>query len=52
MIVGAVLYFGLVKPYEAMQARAKATEGAPGEATETSPTEELLVEIRDLLKGK
>lgn len=47
VIIAAVIYFGVVKPYELVQARTKKAEEAPAAA----PTsEELLAEIRDLLK--
>ena len=46
-IIAAVIYFGVVKPYEAVQARVKKDE----DAAPAGPTsEELLGEIRDLLK--
>ncbi|HEY3409888.1 MAG TPA: large conductance mechanosensitive channel protein MscL [Propionicimonas sp.] len=47
VILAAVLYFGVVKPYERIQARVK----KPVEAVVAAPTtEDLLAEIRDLLK--
>ena len=47
LILSAVLYFGVVKPYE----RLKGLTSKPTKAEPAAPTsEELLVEIRDLLK--
>ena len=49
-IMSAVVYFGIVKPYE-MFKKLGAKESAPDEAG--APTsEELLAEIRDLLKAQ
>jgi len=46
VIMAFVVYFGIVKPYEAVQSRLKKEE----EVAVTAPTtDELLVEIRDLL---
>ncbi len=46
VIMAFVVYFGIVKPYEAVQARMKKEE----EAAAAGPTtDELLAEIRDLL---
>ncbi len=46
VIMAFVVYFGIVKPYEAVQARLKKEE----EVAVTAPTtDELLAEIRDLL---
>ena len=47
VIVAAAVYFAVVKPYEAWKARKKVEEP---EASATS--EELLAEIRDLLKTR
>ncbi|MBK8459035.1 MAG: MscL family protein [Micropruina sp.] len=48
-ILAAVVYFGVVKPYELAQSTlAKPADEAPGAPT----TEELLAEIRDVLKGQ
>lgn len=47
VILAAVIYFGVIKPYEAVNARMKKEE-APAAAS----SEELLGEIRDLLKGR
>lgn len=47
VIMAAVVYFLLVKPYELFQAHTKKSEGAVEVAAPT--TEELLTEIRDLL---
>ena len=49
-ITAAVVYFGVVKPYEAVKARF----AKPAEPTVVGPTtsEELLTEIRDLLAKK
>jgi len=50
VVMSAVVYFGIVKPYE-MFKKLGAEESAPDEAG--APTsEELLVEIRDLLKAQ
>lgn len=46
VILSAVLYFGVVRPYEAIKARTSPAEAVVGAPT----TEELLGEIRDLLK--
>ena len=49
VILAAVVYFALVKPYEAVSARLKKpTADAPVVPT----TEDLLIEIRDLLAKK
>ncbi len=50
VITAAAVYFGVVKPYEAMKARTAkpVTDEAPAAAT----SEELLTEIRDLLAKK
>lgn len=45
-IVAAVLYFGIVRPYQAIQARFKKDEAVEVAAP---TTEDILVEIRDLL---
>lgn len=47
VILAFVVYFGLVKPYEAVSARLKKAEEQP--AAVGPSTEELLAEIRDLL---
>lgn len=52
ILIGAILYFLLIKPFEVMQERAKALSAEGEEENEASTTEALLVEIRDLLKGK
>lgn len=46
VIMAAVLYFGVVKPYESLKALGEKTETEAGAPT----SEELLTEIRDLLK--
>ncbi len=49
VVLAAVIYFGVVKPYEAIQARVT----KPAEEEVAAPSsEELLAEIRDLLKNK
>jgi large conductance mechanosensitive channel len=49
VIMAAVVYFGIVKPYEVLKSRlTKPAAGEPGAPT----TEELLAEIRDLLARK
>lgn len=48
VILAFVVYFALVKPYEAVSAKMKKTE-APIEVEVGPSTEDLLVEIRDLL---
>lgn len=47
VIIASVVYFGIVKPYEAIKARIDAKKEAEAGAP---TTEELLGEIRDLLK--
>lgn len=49
IILAAVVYFGLVRPYEMINARFQ----KPVEETPAAPTtEELLIEIRDLLAAQ
>lgn len=48
VIIAAVIYFGVVKPYTAVAERLKKDEEEPAAPS----SEELLVEIRDLLKGR
>ncbi len=48
VILAFVVYFALVKPYEAVSAKLKKAE-APVEVEVGPTTEDLLVEIRDLL---
>jgi large conductance mechanosensitive channel len=49
VILAAVVYFGLVKPYEIINARLK----KPAEATPGAPTsEDILLEIRDILAAQ
>lgn len=49
VVLAFVIYFGIVKPYEAVNARLT----KPAEETPSAPSsEELLGEIRDLLKGR
>ena len=48
VILAFVVYFALVKPYEAVRATMKKTE-APVQVQVGPSTEDLLVEIRDLL---
>jgi len=50
VILAAVVYFGLVKPYEAFSARLK--KPAAEEAPITPTTEDILLEIRDLLAAQ
>lgn len=47
IIMAAVIYFGIVTPYEKYKERKKVEE-----PEEVATTEELLVEIRDLLKTR
>ncbi|QLQ14917.1 MAG: large conductance mechanosensitive channel protein MscL [Micropruina sp.] len=49
VVIAAVIYFGVVKPYEAVAARFKKAEE---EAPAAPSSEELLAEIRDLLKTR
>lgn len=50
LIVAAVIYFGIIRPLTAFQASRKEAEA---EADVEGPTsEELLIEIRDLLKAQ
>ena len=49
VILSAILYFGVVKPYELVKSRGKQpTDGGPVPPS----SEELLTEIRDLLKSQ
>ena len=48
VIIAAVIYFGVVKPYAAANARFTKQEDAPAAPS----SEELLTEIRDVLKGR
>ncbi|MDR1823854.1 MAG: large conductance mechanosensitive channel protein MscL [Bifidobacteriaceae bacterium] len=51
LIMAAVLYFGIVKPFQAITARIAAHKAQEEEAAPAAPTtEELLTQIRDLLK--
>lgn len=50
VITAAVVYFGIVKPYEGLRKRLQKPVIDEAEATVTS--EELLAEIRDLLKAQ
>ncbi|MBA3020224.1 large conductance mechanosensitive channel protein MscL [Propionicimonas sp.] len=50
IITAAVVYFGIVKPYEGLRKRLQKPVIDEAEATVTS--EELLAEIRDLLKAQ
>lgn len=53
IIVAAVVYFFVIKPYTAMQAAVAARLKADSEAEPAAPTtDELLAEIRDLLKAR
>ncbi|WP_040158498.1 large conductance mechanosensitive channel protein MscL [Nigerium massiliense] len=47
IILAAVVYFAIVKPYNAVRARF-----SPAEEVVTPTTDELLVEIRDLLANR
>lgn len=49
VITAAILYFGIVKPYNAIR---KLTEKKSEEAADSPSTEDLLAEIRDLLKDR
>ena len=52
VIVGAVLYFGVIKPYTAMKEAADRRLKAETDAEAPAPTtDELMAEIRDLLKA-
>lgn len=48
VILATVLYFGVVKPYEHIKART----ATPPETVSAPTTEDLLGEIRDLLKAR
>jgi large conductance mechanosensitive channel len=49
VIMAAIVYFGVVRPYQLISAKLK----KPADDTPAAPTtEELLTEIRDLLKAK
>lgn len=50
LILSAVIYFGIIAPYNRLRAKFDTTGDAEADATPTS--EELLVEIRDLLKSR
>jgi large conductance mechanosensitive channel len=50
VILATIVYFGVVKPYEGLRARFAKKEEEPLPAGPT--TEELLLEIRDLLKAQ
>ncbi|RCK70821.1 hypothetical protein DT076_05390 [Desertihabitans brevis] len=52
VVIAAVLYWGLVKPYQKFQQRQKSRQPGDVEETPYSTTESLLVEIRDLLRGR
>lgn len=53
VIVAAVLYFGVIKPYTTMKEMADRRLKAETEAEPAAPTtDELLAEIRDLLKAR
>lgn len=49
VIIASVVYFGIVKPYEIVSSKFKKSEE---EAPAAPSSEELLAEIRDLLKGR
>ncbi|QIK71667.1 large conductance mechanosensitive channel protein MscL [Propioniciclava coleopterorum] len=51
VIIAAVVFFGVIKPYNALQARMKKNKEAEV-AVEAPTTDELLAEIRDLLKAR
>ncbi|WP_232549983.1 large conductance mechanosensitive channel protein MscL [Propioniciclava soli] len=52
VIVAAVIYFLVIKPYQAVKAAADARLKADSDAVAPAPTtDELLAEIRDLLKA-
>lgn len=52
LIIAAVLYFGVVAPYNAMRERLDKAKPAEDEAVAEPTTAELLIEIRDLLKTR
>ena len=52
-MIAAVVYFFVIKPYQAMKAAAEARLKATTDAVAPAPTtDELLAEIRDLLKAR
>lgn len=50
VVIAFVIYYGIVKPYEVVNARLN--KPAEEEAPAAPSSEELLSEIRDLLKGR
>ncbi len=53
VMIAAVVYFFVIKPYQAMKAAAEARLKATTDAAAPAPTtDELLAEIRDLLKAR
>lgn len=50
VILAVIIYFGVIRPYEALRARFSTPEPAPEPAGPT--TDELLIEIRDLLRAQ
>ncbi|MDO5534924.1 MAG: large conductance mechanosensitive channel protein MscL [Propionibacteriaceae bacterium] len=53
VMIAAIVYFFVIKPYQAMQAAAASRLKAPvDEETPAPTTDELLAEIRDLLKTR
>lgn len=53
VIVAAIVYFFVIKPYQALKAAAEARLKAPADEVAPAPTtDELLAEIRDLLKNR
>ena len=50
IIMSAIVYFGVVKPYEALKARMKKEDDAEAETVES--TDDILADIRDLLAKK
>lgn len=52
-MIAAVVYFFVIKPYQALKAAAEARLNAPADEAAPAPTtDELLAEIRDLLKER
>lgn len=52
VLIAAVVYFFVVKPYQAMRARFEKKEKEEEKSAEPSAEEALLSEIRDLLKQR
>lgn len=52
VILSAIIYFGVIKPYDMLQSRLAKPEPEPEPEADKPTTEELLSEIRDLLKAQ